>query len=459
MNEIEIKSIVNHQRQFFYSNTTLDVNYRIRALEKLKHTILKYEEKILDALKADLGKSSFESYMCEVGMVLDELSYMIRHTRSFSRDKRVKTPIAQFHSKSFQKPSPYGVVLIVSPWNYPFLLTMGPLIDALSAGNTAIIKPSAYSPHTSNLIKELLEECFSVNYVSVILGGREENNCLLQQKFDYIFFTGSKNVGKEVLKMAAPHLTPVTLELGGKSPCIVDKTADIKLAAKRIVFGKYLNCGQTCVAPDYIYCDASIKDALAEELKKQILLQFGAEPLSNPNYGKIVNKKHFDRLCGLLDSDKIFQGGKIDENTLKIEPTIMENVTFDDAVMLEEIFGPILPIVTYTSLNEAITKVNSMEHPLALYFFTSDKISAKKVASECQFGGGCINDTIIHLATHEMGFGGFGESGMGSYHGKTGFDTFSHYKSIVDKKTWLDLPMRYQPYNKLNEKLIKIFLK
>lgn len=459
MNEVEIKNLVEHQRQFFYSNISLDVNYRIRALQKLKITILKYEDKIHAALKEDLGKSAFESYMCEVGMVLDELSYMIRHTKSFSRNRRVKTPIAQFHAKSFQKVSPYGVVLIISPWNYPFLLTMGPLIDALSAGNTAIIKPSAYSPHTSCVIKELLEECFSEEYVSVILGGREENNCLLQQKFDYIFFTGSKNVGKEVLRMAAPHLTPVTLELGGKSPCIVEKSANIKLAAKRIVFGKYLNCGQTCVAPDYIYCDASIKNELAEELKKQILLQFGFAPLSNPAYGKIVNKKHFDRLCGLLDPDKILYGGKTDENTLKIEPTVMENVIFDDAVMQEEIFGPILPIVTYDSLDEAITKVNSMEHPLALYLFTSDKISAKKVASECQFGGGCINDTIIHLATHEMGFGGFGESGMGAYHGKTGFDTFSHYKSIVDKKTWIDLPMRYQPYNRLNEKLIKMFLK
>lgn len=459
MNELEIKSIVNHQRIFFYSNVSLDVNYRIRALQKLKITILKYEEQICDALKADLGKSSHESYMCEVGMVLDELSYMIKHTKAFAKNKSVKTPLAQFHSKSFQTPSPYGVVLVVSPWNYPFLLAMDPLIDALSAGNTVIIKPSAYSPNTSNIIKKIIEECFPSEYVSVILGGREENNHLLNQKFDYIFFTGSKNGGIQVMEKASAHVTPVTLELGGKSPCIVEKTANIKLAARRIVFGKFLNCGQTCVAPDYIYCDASVKDQLIEELKKQIIIQFGSTPLSNNNYGKIVNKKHFDRLCGLIDMDKVVHGGRTDETTLKIEPTIMDHVTFDDAVMLEEIFGPVLPIITYDSLEHTINRINHMEHPLALYLFTSDKSIANRITSQCQFGGGCINDVVIHLATNQMGFGGFGESGMGSYHGKTGFDTFSHYKSIVDKKTWIDLPMRYQPYTEFNEKVLKMFLK
>lgn len=459
MNEQEIKTIVDKQRKFFYSNVSLNVDYRIRALQKLKITILKYEDRICDALKADLGKSSFESYMCEVGMVLDELSYMIKHTKSFAKDVRVRTPLPQFHSKSFKKSSPYGVVLVVSPWNYPFLLTMDPLIDALAAGNTAIIKPSAYSPNTSNVIKEIVEECFAEEYVSVVLGGREENNYLLQQKFDYIFFTGSKNVGIQVMEKAAAHLTPVTLELGGKSSCIVEKSANIKLAAKRIAFGKFLNCGQTCVAPDYIYCDEAIKDELIEELKKQILFQYGATPLTNDDYGKIVNQKHFGRVCGLIDPYKVVHGGKSDEQTLKIEPTVMDNVTFEDAVMLEEIFGPVLPIVTYDSLENAIDKINSMEHPLALYLFTSDKKIAGQVTSECQFGGGCINDVVIHLATNQMGFGGFGESGMGAYHGKTGFDTFSHYKSIVDKKTWIDLPMRYQPYTELNNKLLKLFLR
>ena len=305
----------------------------------------------------------------------------------------------------------------------------------------------------------MIEECFDTRYVAVITGGRAENTCLLNEHFDYIFFTGSQTVGKEVMRHAAAHLTPVTLELGGKSPCIVEESANIKLAARRIVFGKYLNCGQTCVAPDYIYCDRKIKDQLLAEIKRQIKRQFRSEPLTNKNYGKIINEKHFDRITKLIDSSKVVFGGKCDRTTLKIEPTVMDHVTFDDAVMQEEIFGPILPILTYDSLDQAIHKINSMPHPLALYVFTSDKTAARKVTARCGFGGGCINDTIIHLATSEMGFGGFGESGMGSYHGKDGFRTFSHYKSIVDKKTWLDLPMRYQPYRKINEKLIHLFLK
>lgn len=347
----------------------------------------------------------------------------------------------------------------MSPWNYPFLLTIDPLVDAIAAGNTAVIKPSAYSPHTSEVIKTILEECFDTKYVAVVTGGRAENTCLLHEHFDYIFFTGSQAVGKEVMKCASEHLTPVTLELGGKSPCIVEKSADIKLAAKRIVFGKFLNCGQTCVAPDYIYCDKAVKDELVKEIRRQIKKQFGTNPLNNKDYGKIINEKHFRRISSLIDTDKVVWGGKTDEKTLRIEPTVMDNVTFDDAVMQEEIFGPVLPVLTYDSLDTAIEKINSMQHPLALYLFTADKKAASKVTAKCGFGGGCINDTIIHLATSEMGFGGFGESGMGSYHGKDGFDTFSHYKSIVDKKTWLDLPMRYQPYRKINEKLIHMFLK
>ena len=349
--------------------------------------------------------------------------------------------------------------MIMSPWNYPFLLTIDPLIDAIAAGNTAVVKPSAYSPHTSRLIKELLAECFEEKYVAVIMGGRAENACLLKEHFDYIFFTGSQAVGKEVMRCASFHLTPVTLELGGKSPCIVEKSADLKLAARRIVFGKYLNCGQTCVAPDYIYCDRSIKERLLKEIKKQIQKQYGREPLTRENYGKIINEKHFDRILGLIDTDKVVCGGNADRGRLQIEPTVMDNVTFADAVMQEEIFGPVMPILTYDTLDEAVRNVNSMPRPLALYVFTKDKKAAAHITLRCGFGGGCINDTVIHLATSEMGFGGFGESGMGSYHGKSGFDTFTHYKSIVDKKTWLDLPMRYQPYKRLYEKLLHIFLK
>lgn len=459
MTEQEIKDLVTRQRKYFQTGATLPVSVRVDALKRLYGVISGCEKEIHTALKRDLGKSGFESYMCETGLVLEEISYMLKHIHRFAREKNVRTPLAQFHSRSFKKPSPYGVTLIMSPWNYPFMLTLSPLVDALAAGNTAVVKPSAYSPHTSDVILQILSQCFDPEYVAVVTGGRAENTCLLREHFDYIFFTGSQFVGKEVMRNAAEHLTPVTLELGGKSPCIVDKSADIKLAARRIVFGKYLNCGQTCVAPDYIYCHRSVKDRLVKEVQKQIQKQYGKQPLRNPNYGKIINEKHFDRLLGLIDKNKTVHGGGSDRHALRIEPTVLDNVTFADAVMQEEIFGPIMPILIFDNLDEAIRNINAMPHPLALYLFTSDKAAAKKVTSRCGFGGGCINDTIIHLATTEMGFGGFGESGMGSYHGKVGFDTFSHYKSIVDKKAWIDLPMRYQPYRKLHEKMIRFFLK
>lgn len=459
MTEQEIKDLVTRQRSYFQSGATLPVSARLAALRRLYDAISSHEKEIHEALRKDLGKSGFESYMCETGMVLEEISYMLKHTPRFAREQRVRTPLSQFCSRSYKKPSPYGVTLIMSPWNYPFMLTLSPLADALAAGNTAVVKPSAYSPYTSEVLLRILTECFEPQYVAVVTGGRAENTCLLREHFDYIFFTGSQSVGKEVMRNAAEHLTPVTLELGGKSPCIVDQTADIRLAAKRIVFGKYLNCGQTCVAPDYVYCHRSVKDRLIKEVQKQIRRQYGKQPLHNSDYGKIINEKHFDRILGLIDEKKVVHGGGADRSALRIEPTVMDNVTFSDAVMQEEIFGPIMPILVFDSLDEVIRRINSMPHPLALYIFTSDKKTARKVTARCGFGGGCINDTIIHLATSEMGFGGFGESGMGAYHGKTGFDTFTHYKSIVDKKTWIDLPMRYQPYRKRNEKMIRHFLK
>ncbi|MCI9455114.1 MAG: aldehyde dehydrogenase [Dorea sp.] len=459
MNEQEIKNIVTSQRKYFNTGATLAVEGRIQALQKLKDNILKHEERIHDALKRDLGKSGFESYMCETGLVLSEISYMLRHIRSFAREKRVRTPLAQFHSRSYKKPSPYGTVLIMSPWNYPFLLTLDPLVDAIAAGNTAVLKPSAYSPCTSEIVSEIIRECFDEKFVCVVTGGRSENTCLLKEHFDYIFFTGSQTVGREVMRQASEHLTPVTLELGGKSPCIVEKTANLKLAAKRIVFGKFLNCGQTCVAPDYIYCDRAVKDRLVKEIKKQIQHQFGKEPLKRADYGKIINEKHFDRITGLMEPSKVVWGGNSDRGALRIEPTVIDNVTFGDAVMQEEIFGPLMPILTFDTLDEAIRNIQSMPHPLALYIFSNDRKAVGKVTSQCGFGGGCVNDTVIHLATCEMGFGGFGESGMGAYHGKDGFRTFSHEKSIVDKKTWIDLPMRYQPYRKVYEGMVRMFLK
>ena len=459
MTEQEIKDILQQQNHFFSSGKTIPAEFRLKQLESLKEAMIRHEADLAAALKEDLGKSRMESYMCEIGLTLSELTWMQKHLRSLMRSKRVSTPAAQFAAKSFRSPSPYGTVLIMSPWNYPVLLTLDPLIDAIAAGNTAVVKPSAYAPCTFDVMKTMIEECFPAHYVAVVDGGRAENQALLQQRFDMIFFTGGKTVGREVLRHAAEYLTPVTLELGGKSPCIVDSTAKIRLAAKRIVFGKYLNCGQTCVAPDYILCDKRIRDELITAILAEIEKQFGKEPLKNLNYGKIINEKHFERILGLINGEKLVYGGQSEPESLRIAPTVLNNITWDDAVMGEEIFGPLLPILTFDTLDEALDTVESHPHPLALYFFSEDKAAQKKVLDTCRFGGGCINDTIIHLATSNMPFGGVGESGMGSYHGRVGFETFSHYRSIVDKKTWMDLPIRYQKYTGLKEKMMRMFLK
>lgn len=459
MTQSEIQIILEKQKAFFASGATLPVKARIQALKKLYSVIKESEKEITTALTQDLGKSALEGFMCEAGLVMGEISYMLKHIRKFARDEGRATPITNFAAKSFVKKSPRGTVLIMSPWNYPFLLTMDPLVDALAAGNTVVLKPSAYSAATTAVIQKLIASCFAPEYVAVVNGGRAENQCLLEQKFDYIFFTGSQSVGREVMKKAAENLTPVTLELGGKSPCIVDKSANIPLTATRIVWGKFLNCGQTCVAPDYILCHEDVKDKLIQEIKKQIKVQFGDDPLNNPTYGKIINQKHFERLNWLINQNKVVCGGKSDEARLKIEPTVMVNVTWDDAVMGQEIFGPVLPVLTWKNEQELIDTVNSRSTPLALYLFSCNKALQKKVLNSCQFGGGCINDTIVHLATNNMGFGGVGESGMGAYHGKAGFETFSHKKSIVDKKNWIDVNMRYQPYTGFKEFLLRMFLK
>ena len=460
MTSEQIKSLLEKQRTYYKSGATVPIKFRIEQLKKLYAAVKKYETQINDALKADLGKSRYEGFMCESGLVLAEISYMIRHTKRFAKKKTVWTPLAQFASHSFKQPVPYGNTLIMSPWNYPFLLTVDPLADAIAAGNTAIVKPSAYSPATGKIIEKIVTECFAPEYVAVVTGGRAENAALLEQRFDFVFFTGSQAVGKEVLRHAAEHLTPAVLELGGKSPCIVDASANIKLAAKRIVWGKYLNCGQTCVAPDYILCEKSIKDEFVAEAVKQIRQQFGEKPLENKDYGKIVNEKHFARLRGLIDPNKVIVGGEADPDSCKIAPTVMDNVTYEDAVMGEEIFGPIMPVLTFDSFEALLDELKDKEKPLALYLFSQNKQHIRRVTTELSYGGGCINDVVIHLATSEMGFGGVGASGMGSYHGRDGFCAFSHYKSIVDKKTWMDLPMRYQPFkSKLYEKLLHLFLR
>lgn len=449
---------IDNQRKFLDENPMLDYKKRIEALKLLYKNIKLMSVDIYDALKKDLNKSETETYMVEIGMVLNEISYMIKHIRSFSRPKRVATPLAQFHSKSYKMPCAYGMVLIISPWNYPFMLALEPMVDAIAAGNSVIVKPSEISPNVSDVIAKLISKTFDKGHVDTVLGGVEECTFLLDQDFDYIFYTGSTRVGEIVMKKAAEHFTPVTLEMGGKSPCIVDETANIPLAAKRIVFGKFLNAGQTCVAPDYILCDKKIKDKLIDELERQIVLQYTVDPIKNDAYPKMINKKQFDAMSKFITDENLIFGGKKDEESLKIEPTLL-NSTFDDDVMQIEIFGPILPIITFDDIDEAIAKINSLSKPLALYIFSSSKTNQNKVLNRCQFGGGCINDTIIHIATPNLGFGGLKQSGIGAYHGKIGFNTFTHYKSIVDKKTWLDLPMRYQPYNKFKQFLIKMFLR
>ena len=459
MDQKELLEKLARQRAWFAAGNTRPVSARLDALRRLKTAILEMEGEINAAHRADLGKSPSEAYMCETGMVLSELSHMLRHAKGYARRRRAATPLAQFHAASYTLPCPYGTALIMSPWNYPLMLALEPAIDAIAAGNTVVIKPSAYSPETSRVLDELVSRALPPEWAFVVTGGRAENAMLLDCEFDYIFFTGGVNVGRLVMEKAAKHLTPVTLELGGKSPCIVDRTADLHLAARRIVFGKFLNCGQTCVAPDYVYCDEAVREPLIAELKKQIAAQFGEHPLDNADYGRIVNRRHFDRISALIDPAKCVHGGASDPNALRIEPTLLDRVTFDDPVMQEEIFGPVLPILTYATLDECLAEIDRRPHPLALYFFSRDRAAQSRVMDSARFGGGCVNDTIIHLATSAMPFGGMGASGMGGYHGRAGFETFSHRKSIVDKKLWLDLPMRYQPYSAFKDRLIRMFLK
>lgn len=460
MTEREIEALLTGQREYYKSGATLSIEFRIRQLKRLYGAVKQNEKKIAAALYADLGKSGYEGFMCEIGNALTEIRYLIKHVRRFMRERRVRTPLAQFAARSYVKPIPYGSVLIMSPWNYPFLLTVEPLADAIAAGNTVILKPSAYAPETSRVIADMIAECFDPAYVAVVTGGRQENAALLDLRFDLIFFTGSKEVGREVLRRAAEHLTPAVLELGGKSPCIVDRDADIALAARRIVFGKYLNCGQTCVAPDYVLCAREVLPAFTEAVKREVVRQYGEKPLENADYGRIVNEKHFNRLCALIDPARVVIGGDCDPEALRIAPTVMCDITREDAVMREEIFGPILPILTFDDFDRVVDGLKTVEKPLALYLFTKDKRHVRRVTNELSYGGGCVNDVVIHLATSEMGFGGVGESGMGSYHGRAGFEAFSHRKSIVDKKTWIDLPMRYAPYrSRFRERLLRMFLK
>lgn len=442
----EINDIVRRQKEYFQRGETMEVSFRISALKRLKQAIKANEQYIFEALKQDLNKPAFESYMTEIGIVIEEIDYIIRNIKGWCRKKRVRTPLAHFKSTSYIISEPHGVVLIISPWNYPFQLTIAPLLGAIAGGNCVIIKPSEYSVHTSRLVGKIVGECFNEEYVAVIEGDTEVNQRLLKEKFDYIFFTGSVNVGKIIMEAASRYLTPVTLELGGKSPCIVDREVNVDIAAKRIVWGKCLNSGQTCVAPDYLYVHSAVKDGLIQAMEKYIKEFYGQNPSRNSEFPRIINERHFNRLRELMKKGRILEGGEANTETLQIAPTIIDNIEWGYPVMQEEIFGPIMPVLEFKEISEVIYEVNKHPKPLALYLFTNNKQVEARVLKSISFGGGCVNDTIVHLASPNMPFGGAGESGMGGYHGKWSFETFTRKKSILKKSTLFDIKLRYAPY-------------
>ena len=442
----DAKQAIERQRAFFNTGKTKDVDFRVRQLRLLREAVLKHEGEILEALRLDLNKAPFEAYETELGIVLEEIKFTIRHLPRWAGARRVNTPTMHFLSSSHVYTEPYGSILILSPWNYPFQLTMVPLIGAIAAGNCAVVKPSAYSAHTSALIGRILAEIYDEAFVAVVQGGREANKTLLDEKFDYIFFTGSPEVGKVVMESAAKHLTPMTLELGGKSPCIVDETADLRLAAKRIVWGKFLNAGQTCVAPDYLLVHSKVKDQLLQEMQSFITVFYGETPEQNPDYPKIINQRHFERLIGLMEGCRIVTGGRANHETRQLAPTLLDKLSWESPVMQEEIFGPLMPVLTYDSLPEALELIGRRPKPLAFYFFTTSRKNEAYAIRTASFGGGCINDTVIHLSNPHLSFGGVGESGMGQYHGKASFDTFSHQKSIIKKSNLVDVYLRYPPF-------------
>lgn len=467
---MNISEIVRAQREYFLSGAARDIETRRQTLLKLLTAVQSREKEIEKALFADLRKSAQEAYLCETGVLLGEIRYFLRHLHTFLRDRRARTALAQFPAKCFTSPEPYGVVLIMAPWNYPLLLCLQPLAGAVAAGNCVVLKPSAYAPETAHLIQTLAAETFPPEHICVVEGGRTENSALLKENFDSIFFTGSPSVGREVMRAAAENLTPVTLELGGKSPVLIDRTADISLAARRTAFGKILNAGQTCVAPDYVLLERGLKETFVAEYKKALAEFFPNGDMHDMPV--IVNEKHFDRLCALLPSKsaetpsspspRVLLGGRIDPKTRFIEPTVLDGVRDEDPIMQEEIFGPILPLLEVESLADAIAFVRGKPKPLALYLFTKDRAAEKRVLDQLSFGGGCINDTILHLATPYMGFGGVGNSGMGQYHGRKSIDTFTHSRSILKRPgspAFPDIRARYHPYSEEALRFLRHFLR
>ena len=452
---LDIQATIAKQRAFFATGKTKDYDFRVDQLNKLSQLIKEHQDSILKAVYDDLHKPAIEVFGSEILILLSEIKYVLKHLKSWMKPKKVGTPINLFPSSSFIYSEPLGLVLIVAPWNYPFALTIHPLIGAIAAGNCAILKPSEHTPHTSSAIAKIINTNFNPDFITAIEGGIEVNQELLAEKFDHIFFTGGTAIGKIVMEAAAKHLTPVTLELGGKSPCIVDADCNLETTAKRIIWGKFYNAGQTCVAPDYLLVQKSIKPALMQKLVECIKTFFGDDPQQSPDFARIVNHRQFDRLVTLLDQGKILIGGQSDRSDRFIAPTLIDQVSANSKVMSEEVFGPILPILEYDQISEAIAFVNSQPKPLALYLFSNDKRKQEKILSEVSFGGGCFNDTIMHLGNPELPFGGVGSSGMGSYHGKASFDIFSHRKSVLKNSFHFDLKWRYPPYTITLETLKK----
>ena len=446
----DIKTLLAGQKNYYNSGQTRDVAFRAAQLDTLYLVIRDNQQAILSALQQDLSKSAYEGYLTEVGLVLDEIRFIRKHLTKWAKPRRVRTHLLQFPGASYIYPEPYGVALIISPWNYPFQLVVGPLVGSAAAGNCSVVKPSEFAPATARIFSELIGKNFDRNFMAVVEGDARVSKALLDEDFDYIFFTGSVDIGKIVMAAAARNLTPVTLELGGKSPCIVDRDADPATAARRIVSGKFINAGQTCIAPDYLLAHRSIKADLINRMKLFIDQFYGRDPRQSPDYPRIVNEKHFLRLVNLMRDGKAVAGGHTDRQTLYIAPTILDDVAWDDPIMQEEIFGPILPVIDFEDLAEVIPRIKMLPKPLALYFFTNSKSRREKIIKDIPFGGGCINDTLLHFANPHLPFGGIGSSGMGSYHGKKSFDTFSHQKSVLRKYLRFDAPLRYPPYgNKL----------
>lgn len=446
--EATLNRLVEAQRAFFRTNATKQVDFRINALKILRKVLKQNEERLMKALWEDLRKSPFESYETELGMVYHEITHMLRHIRHWAEPERKTVPLPLWPSSGKVHWEPYGVSLVVTPWNYPVLIALSPVIGSITAGNCTVLKVSPYSTATSRVIAEMIAHNFPPEYITVVQGGREVNKILFDMRFDYIFFTGSPKLGKVVMEAASRHLTPLTLELGGKSPCVVAEDANLGIAARRIVWGKFVNAGQTCIAPDYLLVDRKLKDALLEKMKTEIIRQQGNNPRLSPDFGRMINDEAFNRVASYLNDGDIVFGGDTDASGRYIGPTLLENVSPDSPVMQEEIFGPVLPVLAYDTLDEAIDFINGREKPLAAYFFTESKKTARYLLHHTSSGGGCINDCLLHIANLNLPFGGVGNSGKGEYHGRYSFETFSNPRSMVYSTTRIDLPVKYPPYGK-----------